>query len=86
MADSKRGEGFDALMQTSTLRALAADARFDSMPAKFRWAYQWAADEIDRIRSASLTDDEQEAVNYAANVIAGRPECAVLLGLYERLR
>lgn len=32
----------------STLRALAADHRLCLMPAKFRWALEWAAGQIER--------------------------------------
>lgn len=36
----------------STLRKLAADHRLCLMPAKFRWALEWAAGQVDKDREA----------------------------------
>ena len=49
----------DFAMSPDTLRTLADDHRLCEMPAKFRWAMQWAAEEIERLR---LTENERIAI------------------------
>lgn len=60
-----------------TICAMADDHRLCEMPARFRWAMQWAAGEIDRLRQRvrladaalrsdppKLTAEEWEAVRF----------------------
>lgn len=42
------GTSFSAI----TLRALASDHRLCLMPARFRWALEWAAGQVDKDRAA----------------------------------
>lgn len=44
----------------SALRTLADDHRLCRMPAKFRWAYQWAADEIERMSGSGDSEDHPD--------------------------
>ena len=57
------GSPADFATSPDTLRTLADDHRLCEMPAKFRWAMQWAAAEIARLR---LTDEEREAIEWCA--------------------
>lgn len=53
-------------MSSRTLRSLAEDLRFDSMPAKFRWSLEWAADQIEAKSSTSSLRD-----TFAAAALTG---------------
>lgn len=71
-----------------TLRALAADHRLCLMPARFRWALEWAAGQVDRDRAAydrirSMTEADEitdvvtilRGTSFAAKSPAAKESC-----------